>query len=49
MVKSNFCKSARMDLSMRMLIAPGIGSMEQVSFWLFPRVTGYCEHFYSHL
>ena len=23
--------------------------MEPVFFWPFPRVTGCCEHFYSHL
>ena len=49
MVKSKIFKSARMDLPLRTLIAPGIGSMEPVSFWPFPRVTGCCEHFYSHL
>ena len=49
MVKSEIFKSARMDLPLRALIALGIGSMEPVSFWPFPRVTGCCEHFYSHL
>ena len=49
MVKSEIFKSARMDLPLRTLIAPGIGSMEPVSFWPFPQVTGCCEHFYSHL
>ena len=49
MVKSKIFKSAPMDFSFGVLIAPGIGRMEPVSFWPFPRVTGCCEHFYSHL
>ena len=49
MVKSIFFKSPRMDLSFGVLTAPGVGSMEPVSFRPFPRVIGCCEHFYSHL
>ena len=49
MVKSTFFKSPRMDLPFGVLIALGIGSMDPVSFWPFPQVTGCCEQFYSHL
>lgn len=48
MVKYRIFKSARMDLSIGVLTAPGIGSMEPVSFWPFPQVIGCYERPYSH-
>ena len=49
MVIFEIFKSPCMDLPFRTLIAPGIGSMDPVSFWPFLLVTGCCEQFYSHL
>ena len=49
MVIFEIFKSPCMDLPFRTLIAPGIGSMEPVSFRPFLRVFGCCEHLYSHL